>query len=490
LQNSRQKNINIFYSNPKKMFFTKLKKYKYLMFLIFWFLFGLIRLLPYLSTQIPLGYDPGIYVFLFHDYGQLLRNFDFTLLAHWNQHEPLLWILASLLWKIWISAERLVRRWIGIVSMIPWFVLVAIFRKKNKRIGFISAIFYRISIAQYEAFYRAYFKQIFWISVLLLSLYFLQNKKSLFYWISILFLVLLHRHTALYWILITVIFLIFNTIHDKKIPRKLLLTISVFALIWLLVYRSQRDKLFVQGWTVLTTTFFWKWMWWIFMHRQERLKFTIIPVVFSFIWVYSKIKNKEYDVWFIWYFLWIIRIVLQLVNYNRTIIFLDIFVIILSATWLQFLIKNYKKIGITFFSISIVVSSILYIKHYKENSKPLINESEFQAIQSFKTTTEQNAIIMNTHRNYTPRIMWYSGRDRISPGYSDLDARTREQRNIRRTSNGTVKCELLKNYYSDIDRPIYLRFGELQYSENLQWATCLSIIKTWPTYKIAKFSLN
>lgn len=447
----------------------------YIPYVVLWigFLIGSFRLFTYITTKLPLGYDPGIYLFLFEDYGQLLRNFDFSLLASWNQHEPLLWILAALFGKIWISGEWLVRRWLWIASMLPWVILAKIFWKKNKRLAIITAFLYRISITQYEAFFRAYFKQIIGISLMLLCVHSLHKKKSLALGIWLLLLILLHRHSALYIIPIVLIYLTLQSIREKKIPYKMISVITIRGIFGALVYIHQADKFLIEAWEVLTTTFGGKGMGGIFMERKERILLTISLLLLSSLGIYDKVRNKEYDGWLIWYGLGLLWIGLQLVNYKRTLIFVDIFVLIIAARGLMVIFQKFKKHGRAVLAIFLVIKATYYLNYVSQHNTPLISESEFQAIHSLKITTPKNAIIMLTHKNYTPRVMWYSGRDRISPWYSDLDVRTREQRQVRRSSNGTVKCQMLKNHYSWLPRPIYIRLGNKQHHENLDGASCL-----------------
>ncbi|HCY20529.1 TPA: hypothetical protein DIC40_01415 [Patescibacteria group bacterium] len=56
-----------------------------------------------------------------------------------------------------------------------------------------------------------------------------------------------------------------------------------------------------------------------------------------------------------------------------------------------------------------------YIVHININAIPLISKEEFSAIKNIKNRTEENAIIINSHKNYTPWIMGWSQRDYINP---------------------------------------------------------------------------
>jgi len=105
-----------------------------------------------------------------------------------------------------------------------------------------------------------------------------------------------------------------------------------------------------------------------------------------------------------------------LINYNRTLVFFDIFVIYRVAYFLVEIVRTEKRIGIPLIIISIGINCTLYLFHIAfYNQNILISEDEFTAINKIADTTEPNAIIMNTHKNYSPRIMGRGQRDYINP---------------------------------------------------------------------------
>jgi len=448
---------------------------------------GLRRVRPYFSSSIPLGYDPGIYLAIFQDYSQLLRNFDRSLLGERNKHEPLIWFFAAILWKAWVSNDRLITRGIGIASLLPGIILFFLFYKKNTAWWSLAAILFRISIPQYEAFYRAYFKQILGLSVLLLVLFFLAKKKAILFGFTILILVLLHRHTALFAIVSSLIYLIVQAVREKKMPRKFIMVFGGAAVISLIFYIPLRSKLITDGFPALISTFGGKGYGGIFFSKVEYLKVAAIPLVLSLIGIVLAAIKKSFRPSRIARCIGLLWVVLGLVNYQRTLVFFDLFVVIRAAYALVELIKKIKRIGVTVSVLILIGLWFYYTDYISKHEKQLISLEEFESIRSFQATSE-DSIVMNTHKNYTPRIMWYSHRDRISPGRSDTDARTFDQRMQRREGNGKTKCDMLQSTYSDLQRPIYLRIGEHQYTENLAGGRCFERVDYGPTHQI--FSIN
>jgi len=467
----------------------RIKKYTWHILLVFAFFIWSIKLRYFFGTTIPLGYDPWIYIFLFHDYSQLLRNFDFSLLADRNQHEPLLGLLVAIINKLWVSSERLVRRWIGIASMLPGFVSILFFWKKDKPFAVLSARIYRISVPQYEAFFWAYFKQIIWISFMLTALFLLTHKKYFWFSIALLLTILLHRHTGLLTVVVAIVFVIIRAFQFKKIPYRFLIALWWAGILSLLFYFPLREKLVIEWITPVLSTFWWSWMWWIFMEKITYLKLAIIPIILSIIQAVLKFKSGKFDIAFVGWLVSIIWVLFSLVNYKRHLIFLDVFVIIMATEFLVTQIKRHKLWWSVIILSWLVWASVWYWTYVFSHNIPLISQEEFTAIKSFSEFLPQDAIILTSHRNYTPRIMWYSNKDRISPGWSDLDKWSELQRRQRWTSDWLVKCDMIKQTYKILNRPIYRRIGENQFQENISWWDCISVVDWWASRRLLQIHL-
>jgi hypothetical protein len=72
-----------------------------------WILLGLglllwlYRLRYFVGNEIPLGYDPWMYKWIFVEYGKISWNFDFSVLPGWVRHEPLLGTIMAIIGKMW-----------------------------------------------------------------------------------------------------------------------------------------------------------------------------------------------------------------------------------------------------------------------------------------------------------------------------------------------------------------------------------------------------
>jgi hypothetical protein len=142
-------------------------------------------------------------------------------------------------------------------------------------------------------------------------------------------------------------------------------------------------------------------------------------------------------------------------------------VIIFAAYFLLKIFQLHSSFWTSLIFIGLLGWSMNYVIYSNNQAHPLISQEEFTSIKNLKDITEPNALIMNTHRNYSPWIMGRSQRSYINPGMSDMDARTHQQWNQWREGNGQQKCTMLQSTYAPLSRPLYLWMGSQQFVENL-----------------------
>jgi len=468
----------------KKKFLTIRLPYIILGLGIFLWLF---RLRYFTSSIVPLGYDPGMYKEIFSHYRNIITSFDFSLLPQWIRHEPLLWILAAFANKLWVSFDRMLTRWIGIINLIPGILLFWRFKSKSKNLrrGVFAAILYRTSIIQYQVFYRWYFKQTLGVSIMLLIIIMGEKKKLFLQSLLFFFLILLHKHTALYTWAILGIYAVVERIQTKELPWKKILSRTIAGWLALLIYIPLRDRIMTEavkavgdgsGGDFITPTMYLKYSWPI--------------ILLSLVGAWWRIRNKFFDVWLVGYSVWILWILFSLVNYNRTLVFLDVFILIFAAYSLFKIVQLRFPIGKYLVGILFLGWSAYYIVYINDNALPLISQEEFISIKNIHKITEPNALVMNTHRNYSPWIMGRSQREYINPGMADSDLWTHQQRNQWRSVDGRQKCDILRTTYAKLSRPLYIRLWSQQFVENLSWWYCFFPTTGGTTRILFKVSLQ
>ncbi len=193
-----------------------------------------------------------------------------------------------------------------------------------------------------------------------------------------------------------------------------------------LLYIPLRSRVMPEAIKAIENTLWGDSSWWDFMNIMMYLKLQWPIIILSLFGLWTKIKEKKLDGWILWCIVVVIRILFSLVNFNRTILFLDIFVIVFAARALIEIIRISKRIWlqyiwILFACIFCVWNSIHYLWYVADRNIPLISKEEFSSIKYLDMLIEKNTIVMNTHRNYTPWIMWRSQRAYINPDMSDMD---------------------------------------------------------------------
>ncbi len=473
----------------------KYKNTKHLPYIILWlwFLLGIVRLRYFTYSNIPLWYDPGMYKEIFSHYRNVITSFDFSLLPQWIRHEPLLGIIAALANRLWISFDWMLTRGIGIINLIPWLLLFRRFKHKenNLRWGVLAAVLYRISIVQYQVFWSGYFKQTLGVSFMLMILILGEKKKLLLQSVLFFLLILLHKHTSLYTGAILAFSAMTERIATKRLPWKKMIYRTIAGWCALLLYIPLRSRIMTEAVKAI-----WESTWWDFMTIGMYIKYSRLVIILSLFGFWRRMKEifgtkkNGIDVTVFWYILGILWIFFSLVNYNRTLVFLDIFVIIFAAYFLIQLFQLHSRIGIAAIGISLLGLSTQYLLYIQDHAFPLISHEEFDSIKNIGNITEPNALIMNTHRNYSPWIMGRSQRAYINPGMSDRDLWTHQQRNQWRAVDGNQKCTMLQSTYAKLNRPLYLRLWELQFKENLWWWNCFQLITGGNTWTLLKIMFN
>ena len=136
---------------------------------------------------------------------------------------------------------------------------------------------------------------------------------------------------------------------------------------------------------------------------------------------------------------------------------LDIGLIITAAIGFSLLIQNYKKVGIIITIILFLSAGILATKE-AINAKPLINESELEAIQ-YLQNTEIGSYVMSTSSIYSPWLIGYAYRKTIAPGLFDENKHNEQEWNVFWNTNSIEEMKQFLNVYN---KPLYIFVGQQQ----------------------------
>lgn len=446
--------------------------------LIFLFFLGS-RLFPYFQNNVPLGYDSGLYLYLFKQYSQIPFPSLFSL-PSWivGMYQPGIPVLAKIL-TIFIDPGGLLIP-IIIFSQVLLFLSVYLLAKKlwNQKTALWTVFIFTYSALQYHFYSYYYLKNAFALSFLLFTFYFLLSRS---YW-AVLFTVLVlyfHQQTALFLLSILVLMFVFN----KNQRRYLATVISTSALIAAPYYIFTFDltvlpliKPILAGFLpqplggtlgIYSGSFY---------NPQEALLFTLpyLPLSLWSLWL-LKLQRKTMLIT-LPFLLALFIVVIGPFFSRRFIPFLDLFLILLAGYSSSIFFQKRKVLTVLYIICLITFSSI----YVHEKGKPLILDDELNEIKQL-SKTEQNASVLVTDQAYMPWVYGWSDRRTIAPGFGENDIywTTDEWYKFWLSNSRETERELL----SRIPKPLYIYKGDRAEPSYPDFSgECFEKIN-WRTYK-------
>jgi hypothetical protein len=178
---------------------------------------------------------------------------------------------------------------------------------------------------------------------------------------------------------------------------------------------------------------------------------------FTLLGLFSHIKNKKFNMITLGTLITLAIVYFQFFFFNRFIIHLDIFLIILAGLGGSILIQNKKRLG-TILLVIIFISSAFAIFNHANNVQNVISENEIQTIEYLQNTPE-GSFVMSTDKIYSPWILGYSGRKTIAPGLFDYNLHNKKEWiNFWTTDN----IEEIRSFMDSYEKPLYIFIGEKQ----------------------------
>jgi len=427
--------------------------------------------------MIPLGYDPWVYRGIYIAYLNLAPVFQFTHVPYRIMHEPLRGILSVFFSKIGISIDIFLTFWLWFFSILWGFLVFLVIKKYSKQAAIFAMILFWVSIVQYHAFELCYYKQILGINLMLTLLYFRNSKK---YRVSLPFLIaliLLHRTTTVYLGATTFFYIIMQFFSTKTFDKKLIYIWILWLIVWLPLYGTLFQRLILDFFQPLVTTFGGTGIQWDFFTRSEFLRFVMFLIVPTWYGIYLKIKKKEYDLLFAWLLVWILWVSIGMLNANRMQLFLDLFMILMTWYALLSIFEQKKKRLVWLLYLGISLQIIYYYGYVSQNNTQWISPWEFETIRTVKDIVPENGIVIWTDSYLSPWIVGYADRDWITPGLSDINQMTHAEWRQRRPASGEQKCKMFERY-KELQRPLYLRESKWFREENLSGGICFKLIRS------------
>lgn len=466
----------------KKSYFGFSSKYNKLELIIHYSLFVIavllivgFRIIPYINNDILLGYDSGIYKYAIE---KGLENKDSWIFRNMEPGFMYLMEFFKMFFSVEFIMNYLLIGFCLLLGISIYFVSKEYFDKKT---GLIALLIYSLSVIQFKTFWYMYYKNIIGLSLALFAVYFLKKSKDKKFYIW-LFIVLggligaVHRPTFYIFGLSYFLYTFIDPIYPEEIKYRrnyfrynfqllkrnifygvLILIIAVlfyigdfrYAILSMInpvlqgfVQPGESPGTFINFFTYQFSTLFY-------------LPFALL----GFFYLY---KKRKFNLLFFWTFVGGVIIIFQFFFFNRFIVHLDVALIILAAAGFSVLIENKKEFGVIVL-IAMLLSGGFVAYNNAKNSRPLISEEEFKAI-NFLNGTEKNASVMATNSIYSPWVLGYSERKTIAPGLFDYNMHNqKEWMEFWTTSDINYARRFLDVY----PKPLYIYVGPQQ-KDNLE----------------------
>lgn len=411
----------------------------------------LFRILPYLGNSIPLGYDTGIYKYIIEKYQQNLPSIPEYGLDNWIRggFEHGLFVITDLIHLIGYSNNFILTFLLIFFELLLALILYATTKKYfDKNIGILSVFIFAISITQFKTFSYMYYKNIIALILLLTTLYLLNSKFRYLAILPGIMMAAIHRPTFLIFGLSFFVYFLLNLKRWKE-------NFAIGSLICLLaipfyIFRFKEIILnyidpLIQA-NIGAGTF-------ITFYQYQFLSLAYLPL--AILGIFYLIREKKFNMLFLWGIINFILVYFQLVFFNRFVIHLDLIFIIFAALGFNLLIENKKQLG-TVISIVLLISGLFLVVSESINAKPLINQEELDIIQNL-SNTEENAYVMSTSSYYSTWILGYSNRKTIAPGLFDYD---KWNLSIWQTFWNTTDLNITTSLLNMYQKPLYIFNGE------------------------------
>ncbi len=409
----------------------------------------ILRIIPYWTNDIAIGYDAAFYTSAINQYAE-------QKVEPWFQtwSPPGLFTITNIFKGMGANTNTLVVYFFILLQLCLGFAIYVFTKTLFDKNSAIFAVFlYAVSYAQYKVFQALFFKNALALILLLVALTLIAKKQYISGAICAIALCGVHQPTFLLFGLIYLLYTINIVLtKEKKLILKHIITGALIIALGLLYYLKEFKELILKHVAAFTTAvgpgafidFF----------TYEYASLAYLPL--GIIGFFYTIKRKQIHFPFYWFIIAAVIVYFQLVFYNRFIIFLDIILIILSGYAVSILIQENKKATIALLAIILITMSAGTITVALQSS-PHISQEELAFISSIKETTEENSSIISNMVEDAQLLQAYSNRTVIAPGLFGHGNWTLTQwkRYWTADSFSNVK-DLMSNY----QKPLYIYLGE------------------------------
>ncbi len=404
---------------------------------IFLFIF-IVRLLPYMQTDVPLGYDPGFYKYAMDMYIDTLPDIPEDSLPGWlrSMYPQGLFVLTSLL-HIFAGFDPLEIFGVLFPFICAFLVLPVYALSKqvfNERVAVIAALLYALSYTQYTMFTFLYIKNVIGLILLLLALYLLEKKAYPPLVVIYAGLGIYHRPEFLLFSLILIPHIIHYSKRSFTLNIALSGTVFITGLLILPFWlpRLSENLLILQDvignllYNIRSSTSARGGGTFFDLGVYELVSLTYLP--FGIIAAFYVLLKRKWSCLFYGLLISGIIVIFQLFFYNRLIIPFDLLLIIFAGAGLDYAFIGSqdlpKKAAMAALCL-LFISSGLILTDQVYGTKPLLTENQLDDIEEL-SKTDNDAYILATSYD-APWVLGWSSHRVLAPGLFQWDIHNRSE---------------------------------------------------------------
>lgn len=391
-------------------------KFFFGIFILFLFLYGY----SYLNF-VPLGYDSGIYLYIFKHFPNLPQ---WLLLGF----SPGLFIVFYPVIFAGLNPESILIP-VSVIGQIALFFSIYFVSRKllSEKIALITTFLFSTSLIQFRSFWSFYVKNSFSLAVLILLLYFLAKKKLywsiilgvllglfhlptfLIFFVVIFTLLVLDRRNIIFYLKVLSITLVFNAFYYFPVfsqtitpfLKPLATSIAPYAL-------ATGSKTGGSG---------------TFYELPISFLLTAFYLPFSFIGFYISRKREDLKPFLIGVISLLLMVITGFFFSRRYFIPLDLFFIFFAGIGLNFVMekyKNQKDVFSFYFGVLILFIFVFILK----TGQPLITKDVFGEIKNFKET---KGYVLSTSKEDNAWLLGYTKLSLIAWAFGGEDKYWKEK---------------------------------------------------------------
>ncbi|PIR49134.1 hypothetical protein COU80_00065 [Candidatus Peregrinibacteria bacterium CG10_big_fil_rev_8_21_14_0_10_55_24] len=380
-------------------------------------------LYPVVRFGLPLGFDPGIYRYLFLRYAEAWPPFVLPELRPWAQEYPYgLFIVSSYLLKLSIPVDWFLG-WIWSAMAV---LLISVFgmvmaQREDRTIGVLTLLMGLLSLAYYDGFAAMYWKTFFSLVFLVLTLSAFE-KKSL--WIVPLgaMTILSHNQTGLILALVLAAWWVLHLPTQWRNPsfRRLTILFVLIALLGLIWYAPIWFRAF---WAPLKS---------ILLLRGEDAPGGVFPDAILYVrngWVLLALgmggfawsfRRERFSVWQLSVLVCAVFVLFKLVFYRRFFLQLDFFLLPFAAmglrdTWI-YIAPRFLRVLLVALILWQGWLSVTWMLRWE----PGTSVEALQSIQALPAAIESDAAVIALENQMAVRLLgWLPEHQTGGPGLFD-----------------------------------------------------------------------